>query len=311
MALTRKQLLMVKKETTYGQSASAAGADAILVLDPELTPLDGEILEREVIDTMPGRVRSRIIAQRKMGLSFGVEAAGSGTPGTASKMDPLILACGFGATIVPDTSVTYAPVFPATDSCELYHSWDGNKHQGLGSRGTFEMVFNSGAIPRFNYTMTGIYVPPTDVANPSPTYTNQAAPLDVNSTNTTSVSVAGYSACMSEFSLSCNNTIEFFDHAGCTKQARITDRMVEGSITIERPDLLATKNFYTLATAGTTGAISFTHGTAAGNRLVVTVPTANFGPPEVVDIRGIAGLRLPFVALHTAGSSDEFSLAFT
>jgi hypothetical protein len=30
-----------------------------------------------------------------------------------------------------------------------------------------------------------------------------------------------------------------------------------------------------------------------------------------VDIRGIAGLEIPFVALHTAGSSDEFSLAFT
>jgi hypothetical protein len=31
----------------------------------------------------------------------------------------------------------------------------------------------------------------------------------------------------------------------------------------------------------------------------------------VADIRGIAGLEIPFVALHTAGSSDEMSLAFT
>ena len=193
----------------------------------------------------------------------------------------------------------------------LNHNWDGNKHLGTGARGTFELAMTAGEIPRFNFEMTGIYNAPSDVSLPTPTYTNQAAPLEVSSTNTTSVSLASLSACMSEFSLSCNNTLEFFDHAGCTKQVRITDRMVEGSITIERPDLLATKDFYALAIAGTTGAISFTHGTAAGNRLVVSVPTANFGPPEPVDLRGLAGLKIPFVALHTAGSSNEFSLAFT
>jgi hypothetical protein len=311
MALTRKQLLMVAKETTYGTSASAAGADALLVLDPSLTPLDGEVLEREVLDTMPGRTRARIIAMRKMGLSFGVEAAGSGTAGTAPKFDPLILACGFGSTIVASTSVTYGLVFPATDSCELYHSWDGNKHQGLGSRGSLEMVFNSGEIPRFNFTMTGIYVPPTDVANPSPTYSNQAAPLAVDATNTPTVSVAGINACMAECTINVNNTVEFFDHAGCTKQVRITDRMVEGSITIERPDALSTKDFYALAIAGTSGQITFTHGTVAGNRVVVNLPTVNFGPPSPVDLRGVAGLQIPFVALHTPGTANELSLAFT
>jgi hypothetical protein len=311
MALTRRQILMVKKETSYGTSASAAGTDALLVLNPQLTPLDGDVLEREIIDPSFGRVRSRIIAMRKMGLQFDVEAAGSGTAGTAPKFDPLLLSCGLNSTIVASTSVTYAPISTTPDSCELYHNWDGNKHQGLGSRGTFELTFEAGQIPRFGFTMSGIYVAPTDVAFPTPTYTNQAAPLAFDSTNTATVTVASLSACVSAFSLSLGNTVEFFDHAGCTKQVRITDRMVEGSITIERPDALSTKDFYALAIAGTTGGISFTHGTVAGNRLAVSVPTANFGPPSPVDIRGVAGLEIPFVALHTAGSSDEFSLAFT
>ena len=311
MALTRRQILMVKKETSYGTSASAAGTDALLVLDPSLTPLDGEVLEREVIDSAFGRSRSRIIAMRKMGLEFGVEAAGSGTAGTAPKFDPLLLACGFNSTIVASTSVTYAPISTTPDSCELYHNWDGNKHQGLGARGTFEMAFTAGQIPRFNFTMTGIYVPPTDVAFPTPTYTNQAAPVAFDSTNTATVTVASLSACVSEFSCSIGNTVEFFDNAGCTKQVRITDRMVEGSITIERPDALSTNDFYTLAIAGTTGGISFTHGTVAGNRVAVSLPTVNFGAPQPADIRGVAGLQIPFVALHTAGSSDELSIAFT
>lgn len=311
MALTRRQLLMVALEQTYATSAAPVGTEALLVLDPQLTPLDANVIEREIIDPAFGRVRPAILAQRKLGLSFGVEAAGSGTAGTAPKYGPLLQACGLSLATVASTSNTYSPATPATDSVTLNHNWDGNKHEGTGARGTFELALTAGEIPRFNFTMTGIYVPPSDVTFPTPTYTNQATPLDVSAANTATVSVAGYSACMSEFTLSCNNTIEFFDHAGCTKQARITDRMVEGSITIERPDLLATKDFYTLATTPTTGAISITHGTTAGNRLVVSIPTANFLAPEPVDIRGVAGLRLPFTALHTGGTSDEFSLAFT
>jgi len=311
MALTRRQLLMVKLESSFGTSAAPAGTDALLVLDPKLTPLDAQILEREIIDPAFGRVRSRILAQRKMGLAFGVEATGSGTAGTAPKYGALLQACGMSLATVASTSNTYSPATPATDAVTLYHNWDANKHEGTGGRGTFELAMTAGEIPRFNFEMTGIYNAPSDVAFPTPTYTNQAAPLDVSAINTTSVSVASLSACMAEFSLSCNNTVEFFDHAGCARQARITDRMVEGSITIERPDALSTKDFYALAIAGTTGSISFTHGTTAGNRIVVTVPTANFGPPEPADLRGIAGLKIPFVALHTAGSSDEFSLAFT
>jgi hypothetical protein len=312
MALTRRQLLMVALEGSYGTSATPIGTDALLVLDPSLTPLDAQVIERAIIDPAFGRVRSRILAQRKMGLAFGVEATGSGTAGTAPKYGPLLQACGLSLATVASTSNTYSPATPATDSVTLNHNWDGNKHEGTGARGTFELAMTAGEIPRFNFTMTGIYGNgPTDVAFPTPTYTNQAQPLDVSASNTTSVSVAGLSACMAEFSLNCNNTIEFFDHAGCTKQARITDRMVEGSITIERPDLLSTKDFYAQAIAGTTGSISFTHGTTAGNRMVVTISTANFGPPEPADLRGIAGLKIPFVALHTAGSSNEFSLAFT
>lgn len=310
MALTRRQLLMTKLETTYGTSAAATGTDALLVLDPKLTPLDGQILEREIIDPAFGRVRPRIIAQRKMGLQFGVEAAGSGTAGTAPKFGPLLQACGMCAATVASTSVTYSFVTPVADAVTLYHNWDGNKHEGTGARGTFDVAMTAGEIPRINFDMTGIYTAPSDVAFPTPTYTNQAAPVDVSATNTATVSIAGFNACLAEFALSAGNKVEFFDHAGCTRQVRVTDRMVEGSLTIERPDALSTKDFYALALAGTTGAINIVHG-PVGSRMTINVPTANFGPPEPADLRGIAGLKIPFVALHTAGSSDEATIAFT
>lgn len=310
MALTRRQLLMVAAETTYGTSAAPVGTEALLVLEPSLTPLDGELLEREVIDPAFGRSRSRLVAMRKMGVEFGVEMAHSGTLGTAPKYGPLFKACGFSEAVVASTSVTYAPTSTITDSATINHNWDGNRHLGTGARGTFEIAMQAGAIPRFNFTMTGIYNPPNDVEMPTPTYTNQAAPLDVNSVNTATASVASLSACMQEFSCSIGNTVEFFDFAGCTKQVRITDRMVEGSITIERPDALSTKDFYSLAIAGTTGAINVVHG-PAGNRITINLPTVNFGPPTPADANGLAMLSIPFVALHTAGSSDEITIAYT
>ena len=311
MALTRRQLLMIKAESTYGTSSSPTGTEAILVLNPKLTPLDAKALEREIIDPAFGRVRSRVMTERKLGLQFGVEVAGSGTAGTAPKYGPLLRACGLSETIVATTSVTYAPVTPATDSVTTYHNWDGNSHVGTGARGTLGLTLTTGEIPKWDFTITGIYNSATDVAFPTPSYTNQAAPVAANFTNTTSVSIASLSACMADFSLTLGNDIQFFEHMGCTPQVRIQNRMVEGSITIERPDSLSTKDFYALALAGTTGAISFTHGATAGNRLAVSIPTANFGAPEPADLRGTAGLKIPFVALHTAGSSDEVSFAFT
>jgi hypothetical protein len=310
MALTKRQLLMVAIESTYGTSSAPAGPEAILVLDPNLTPLDGEILERGVIDPGFGRIRSRVIAQRKMGLEFGVELAGSGTAGTAPKYSPLLRSVGFAETTVSSTT-TYSLVTPVTDSVSLNHNWDGNRHLGTGGRGNAELVFEVGAYPRINFSYQGIYNAPTDVAFPTPTYTNQAAPVDFGAVNTPTVTVAGLSACVSSCSINLGNEINFFNHAGCTPSVRITDRMVEGSLTIERPDQLSTKDFYALAIAGTTGAITFTHGTVAGNRVQVNIPYANFGPPTPADANGVAMLTLPFVAIHTPGTSDELTLVYT
>lgn len=301
---------MVKAETTYNTSSSPTGTDVILVLDPKLKPLDAKILEREVIDPAFGRTRSRILLERKMGVQFGVEISTSGTAGTAPKWGSLLRACGFAETIVAGTSVTYSPVTPCTDSVTLYHNWDGNKHEGTGTRGGFDIAFTAGEIGKFNFNMIGNYVPPTDVAFPTPTYTNQASPVGFNSANTTSVSIAGFNACMSEFTMSIGNDMQFFDHAGCTPSSRIMNRMVEGTITIERPDNLSTKDFYALAISGTTGPISFNHG-PVGNRLGISLPYVNFGPPEPVDIKGLAGLQIPWVGLHTPGASDEVTITCT
>ena len=48
--LTRKKTILVKNETSYGSDASpTGGANAILVRDIELTPLESDTVDRELI----------------------------------------------------------------------------------------------------------------------------------------------------------------------------------------------------------------------------------------------------------------------
>lgn len=312
MALQRRMYLCAKAEATYGVSASAGGTDYLMVLEPELTPLDAEVLERPVIDAAFGATRAPLMVERKLSLTFGIELAGSGTAGTAPKFSPLMLACGMNLTTVSNTSNTYSVVTSdAPGSAEMLFAWDGNLHQGLGTRGTFSLQFQSGQIPRINFTTQSIYVPPVDGSNPTPTISNQATPVAFDAVNTPTVTIGGTSFCVNEFTLDLGNELFFRSYAGCTQQVQITNRAVTGSITIVRPDSLSTKDFYALAIAGTQQAITFTHGTVAGNRVTPTVPYAVFGAPSPVDLNGTAGLQLPYTALHTANSSDEFTLAFT
>jgi len=312
MAYTRRRVLLVKSESTYNTSSSPAGTEALYVINPSITPLDASVLEREIIDTSFGRLRSRILAQRKVGLDFDVEFAGSGTPGTAPKYGALLKACGMAEAIATGASVTYSGATPATDSVTANYNSDGNAHLSTGMRGSFDLKLDAGALPTYSFKMQGNYSAPTDTAFPTVTYTNQASPVHVSSANTTAVTVAGLTACLKSFQLNQNNSLAFQDHAGCSPKVIITDRMVSGTLVIERPDLLATKNFYMLATAGTTGSVSFQHGQTAGNIITVTMSTVNFGAPTLTDIDGVLGLSIPFVALKSAaGLSDELTLAFT
>lgn len=312
MALTRRRILLIKSESTYNTSSSPTGTDALYVINPSITPLDATALERNLIDTSFGRLRPQILAQRKVNMDFGVEFAGSGTAGTAPKFGALLRACGMAEAVATGASVTYSGATPATDSVTANYNTDGNRHLSTGVRGTFDLKLEAGQLPEFAFKMQGNYSAPADASLPTGTYTNQAPPVHVSSANTTAVSVAGLSACMRSFDLSLGNNIVFQDHAGCAPKVLITDRMVSGTLVIERPDLLATKDFYNLATSGTTGAISFQHGQTAGNIVTVTMSTVNFGAPSLTDIDGTMGLSIPFMALKSAaGLSDELTIAFT
>jgi len=308
--LTRKRLILAKAEATYGTDPTPTGsANAILVRNLEITPLQSDIVQRELIRPYLGNYE-QLLAQTRVQVTFEVELAGSGAAGTAPAYGPVLKACGLSETVLATTSVTYAPVSTSFSSVTIYFYQDGIRHIVTGARGTFTLNGQVGAIPTIAFTMTGIYNAPTDTALATPTYANQATPLIFKNGNTTSFSAFSYSGALQSIDLNLGNEIVYRELIGGTKEVLITDRKPAGTMSIEAV-LLATKNYFTVSTGSTTGSISFQHGTTAGNIATLTMAQSDLADASYADLNGIAMLNLPYVATPTAAGNDELSLAYT
>jgi hypothetical protein len=311
MPLTYDRLILAKAETTYGTSSAPTGTDAIRVNNLSLNPLQMELVDRELLYPYAGN-RPRLATQLMAAVSFDFELTGSGTAGTAPKTGLLFRAAGYGESIVLATSVTYAPIGSGFEGITIDARHGGKKHLLAGVRGTldFEGATNDRLIGKF--AGMGFYATPTDTANPTQTFSNQAAPVIINADNTTPVSVHGYAACMQSFSFQSGRSPKLHQRAGCTKQIRIdTERAPSGEILIESPTITQ-KDYFTPAAAQTLAGISFTHGTTAGNIVSFNFNNCSLGDPEYDDSDGVEMLKLPFMPIPSAGNGyDDHTIVFT
>jgi hypothetical protein len=308
--LSRKRLILAKTETTYGTDPTPTGAaNAILVRNLEITPLQADTVTRDLIRPYLGN-SDQLLAQTRVEVTFEVELAGSGTAGTAPAYGPVLKACGLSETVAASTSVTYAPVSASFSSVTIYFHNDGIRHKVTGCRGTFELNAEVGQIPVISFTMTGIYNAPTDESLPSPTYADQAAPLIFKNGNTSNFSIFSYSGCLQSLSFQMANEVVYRELVGCTKESLIVNRAPAGDVVIEAPSI-ATKDFFTIATGSSTGSISFQHGGTAGNIVTFTTAQSDIANPSYSDQDGIQMLNLPYVAVPTSAGNDELSLAYT
>jgi hypothetical protein len=307
--LTRKRLILAKTESTYATDSTPAGTDAILVRNLDITPIESDQVSRDLIRPYLGN-SEQLLGNTRVSITFQVELAGSGTAGTAPKYSSLLKACGMAETVVATTSVTYAPVSTAFSSATIYFNNDGVLHKATGCRGTFTMNCELGQIPTIDFTMTGIYNAPTDTAAPSVTYSAQATPLIFKEGNTTSFSLLSYSGCLMSVNFDIANEVVYRELIGCTKQVLITNRAPAGEAVIEAPTIAA-KDFFTIANDNTTGALTFAHGTTAGNIVTFNAQKVDIGNPTYSDSDGIQMLNLPYVAIPTSAGNDEVSLVYT
>lgn len=300
--LTRKRTILAKIETTYGTDPTPTGAaNAILVRNLTPTPLDAEQVGRELIRGYLGNFE-QLNAASHVKLEFEVEMAGSGALGTAPAYGPLLRACGLSETITASTKVEYKPISTAFESVTIYFNNDGVNHKLTGCRGNVEMVINARQIPVFKFTFIGMYNAPTDTALPTCDYSAFLKPKVANNTNTTSFSFFSYSGVLETFNFNLNNQIDFRSLIG-TEYVQLTNRAPAGELSIEAP-ALATKDFFAISQAETTGAFTITQGTATGNKVKIDMAVVDINNPAYEDSNGVTMLKIPYQPIPVSGGDD-------
>jgi hypothetical protein len=307
--LLRKRLILIETEATYGTDPVPDGADAVLVRDLNITPLQSDVVSRDLVRPYLG-ASEQLLANTRVECTFSVELAGSGTVATAPAYGKALKACGLSETVAAGVSVTYAPVSASFSSVTIYYNIDGVLHKVTGARGTFTLNGSVGEIPTIDFTFTGIYNTPTDTAAPTPTYANQATPVIFKNGNTDGFELLSYAGCLQSVSFDIGNTLVYRELINCTKQTLITDRRSTGSVTLEAVTM-ATKNYFTAAlTDSSLGNLLFQHGQTPGNIVDFASTKIDIGDVSYGDQDGIAMLTIPYTAVPTA-TGNEFSLVYT
>ena len=144
--LSRRRTILAKIETVYGTDPTPTGsANAILVRNMTITPLNAEMVSRDLVRPYLG-TSEQLVAAKHVAIEFEVEMAGSGTAGTAPAYGPLLRACGLAETDGL-SDVVYSPVSSGFESVTMYHNVDGVLHKITGARGNAEFTINARAIP--------------------------------------------------------------------------------------------------------------------------------------------------------------------
>jgi hypothetical protein len=302
--LMRRAVVAFKQEVTYGVDPTPTGAaNAILVRDLDLTPMEQELASRELIRPYLGNSEDIPVA-RYMKAAFNVELAGSGTAGTAPAWGPLIMACGFAeADGVSD--VVYTPKSTGFTSGTLYVNIDGVLHEANGCAGNVAFALDARSIPMLRFTFSGLFVPVVDAAAFSPTYTAFKKPVPINKQYTT-LSLHGLAAVVEALQLDMNNEVPYRNLIGF-EGVSVNDRKPGGSITMEMVGVATHNWFSTIDTAGT-GALQLVHGLTAGNIIQIDAPGVQLVSPRFTNSQGIQMLQANLKLVPGGSGDDEITI---
>ncbi len=300
--LMRKLAIVAKTETTYGTDAVPTGAaNAMLVRNARINPLTVESESRDLARPYLG-ASDTVVGAFYGTIEYEVEAAGSGTAGTAPKYAPLMLACGFAQAISAGVKVTFTPVSTAFSSLTQYCYIDGVLHSFTGARGSVAFRGNNRSPAMWVFKFTGLFKPVTDAALPTVDYTGFQKPLAVNTANTPTFAIHSVAGVLRNISLDMANTVSYRNLVN-SEAVQLVDRKPGGSIEMEAT-LMATKNWFNTVRDGTTGAMQIIHGTVAGNIIEINAPAVQLTEPQYGEFEGVAMLQTGLVLRPNAGNDE-------
>lgn len=314
----RNTVILSKVETTAGIDAVPTGAaDAVLVSDRNITPLNSNNVDRNLVRSYFG-ASEQLVANASVKMDMTVELAGSGTAGTAPQWGDLMIGCGFAeAVLSAPNRVEYTPISTALKTLSQYYHDDGVLHKLLGSMGNFKMSAKVGDIGKLIFSFIGLDGG-ISAASATPTLSAWKTPVTIAKANVVDITLgctysAGALAGGTVYSstgleLDIGNSVKYTPLLS-NETIDITDRNVSGSIEL---DLTAANEVSFMATvkANTTQSLAFTVGTVAGNKIIIYAPAVQLINPKKVDKDGrrLIGYDLRLVPTPGGSGNDELRI---
>lgn len=299
--------LAAKIEDTEGAAMDMANTEAVLASNVKFDPdIEVEELDLQSSSLSPF---AAVAGARKARMTFECPLKGSGTAGTAPEIGVLLKACGFGETVVADTSVTYAPASASIPSVTIAKYTDGKKYLMAGARGTFEIQLRAGkpGIIAFDFLGTAL-ADADDALLASVTY-QSTLPKPFQSASFT---IDSYAAIVESIMIATGNQLELRPDVNSVqgyKSAVISKRLMTMKLNPEDV-LISVKDFWAAWEAGTLVAFTAALTGAAGNITTITAPKVQYGKLG----QGLRGGMLTYeidAALRRNAGDDELSIAFT
>lgn len=303
----KNKAILLKSEVTVGTDSVPTGlANWIEARNVTLTPLDAQTADRNIDQPYFGNGGKVQVAQY-VKLSFEVAIAGSGAAGSAPKIAPALLACGFAETLTASTDAEYNLVSTGIGACSIYVNIDGTLHKLIGARGTVGGTLAAKGIPLLKFEFDAIFADPTAVALPTVDKSGWLVEEAVNAINTGKVTLDGVDLAWSNLEWALNNQVARIDLPGPQRECAITDRKPTASVTVLAPGL-ATFDPFALAKAASSVTVSTTHGSAAGKK-VKTDLLAHVIGAEYDQVEGMLAYKLTLEPMPVSGN-DELTLTF-
>lgn len=304
---SNKKLLIAKLETTYGTDATpTVGTDDILISNFTINPLNVRYAERNhALPYFGGR--GQINVGDTMQMECDIEMSGAGAVATIPEYGVLLRACAMAETVTPTTGpVTYSLISDAEESASIYFYWDGVRHKMLGAFGSAEWKLSEGQIPYIHVTFEGLYGGIAEAAPGTPVLTGFQKPLAITRTNTT-FTLHGYAAPLASLTITQGNE-HVYKNRPNSERMHFTNRVTKGQVVIECPKPTV-KDFFTICRNGTEGALALTHGTAAGNKAILSAGQVQLTNPRTSEGDNMVMLTMDMNFIPTDAGNDELTYA--
>lgn len=312
----RNTVILALVASIFGADAAPTAANAVLVAEMSITPLEAQNIERKVMRGSYGG-NAELVGTANVKCSITVELAGSGAAGTAPAWGQLMQGCAMAEGILATPArVEYTPVSTGLKDLTIYYYDDGVLHKLINAMGTVTLTAKVGERPMLKFDFTGVDGTVSAVSNPVADYTAWKIPVAMTKANVVDVTLgATYAAGAlavgtiypsNGLEINWGNQVEFLANLS-TEKVDITDRNVAGSVEYE---LTAAQEVSFMADVknNTLRTLGFTIGLTTGNKIIVHAPAVQHKNYKLVDVKGTryVGYDLSFLPIN---GNDEIRLA--